>query len=55
MSSKYILKLLTLGDTTVGKTSIVLRYSVNKFIDTNAATIGIDFKIKKILIRVVNQ
>ena len=49
MSSKYILKLLTLGDTTVGKTSIVLRYSDDKFIDTNAATIGIDFKIKQII------
>ena len=49
MSSKYIIKILTLGDTTVGKTSIVLRYSDDKFHDNNIlATIGIDFKIKQI-------
>ena len=49
MSSKYIIKILTLGDTTVGKTSIVLRYSDDKFHDSsNLATIGIDFKIKQI-------
>ena len=49
MSSKYIIKILTLGDTTVGKTSIVLRYSEDKFhVSNNLATIGIDFKIKQI-------
>ena len=49
MSEKYIIKILTLGDTTVGKTSIVLRYADDKFLDNNAlSTIGIDFKIKKI-------
>ena len=49
MSEKYIIKILTLGDTTVGKTSIVLRYSDDKFLeDTTLSTIGIDFKIKKI-------
>ena len=49
MSEKYLIKVLTLGDTTVGKTSIVLRYSDDKFIeDTTLSTIGIDFKIKKI-------
>ena len=46
---EYIIKILTLGDTTVGKTSIVLRYSDDKFHDNNIlATIGIDFKIKQI-------
>ena len=49
MSEKYIIKILTLGESTVGKTSIVLRYADDKFLDNNAlATIGIDFKIKKI-------
>ena len=48
MSEKYIIKILTLGESTVGKTSIVLRYADDKFLDNNAlATIGIDFKIKK--------
>ena len=50
MSAKYIIKLLTLGDTMVGKTSIVLRYSDNKFIKeySTLSTIGLDFKIKTI-------
>ena len=46
MSANYIIKILTLGDTEVGKTSIVLRYSDDKFQDSKTATIGIDFKIK---------
>ena len=46
MSANYIIKILTLGDTEVGKTSIVLRYSDDKFHDSKIATIGIDFKIK---------
>ena len=46
MSADYIIKLLTLGETEVGKTSIVLRYSDDKFHDNKIATIGIDFKIK---------
>ena len=46
MSAKYILKLLTLGETDVGKSSILLRYSENKFLNAKAATIGIDMKSK---------
>ena len=48
MSSKYIIKILTLGDTSVGKSSIVLRFSDNKFDDKIFSTIGIDFKTKYI-------
>ena len=46
MSAKYILKLLTLGETEVGKSSILLRYSENKFLNAKVATIGIDMKSK---------
>ena len=46
MTAKYIIKILTLGDTEVGKTSIVLRFSDDKFDDNQFATIGIDFKTK---------
>ena len=46
MSAKYVIKILTLGDTMVGKSSIVLRFSDNKFDDNIFATIGIDFKTK---------
>ena len=50
MAAKYIIKILTLGDTMVGKSSIVLRYSEDKFDDNQFATIGIDFKTKYIKI-----
>ena len=50
MSAKYIIKILTLGYTTVGKSSMVLRFSENKFDDNQFATIGIDFKTKYIKI-----
>ena len=46
MSAKDILKLLTLGESQVGKSSILFRYSDNKFFLTKAATIGIDMKSK---------
>ena len=48
MSAKYIIKILTLGDTSVGKSSIVLRFSDDKFDDKIFSTIGIDFKTKYI-------
>ena len=48
MSANYIIKLLTLGDSLVGKTSIVLRYSDDKFNSNKISTIGVDFKIKMI-------
>ena len=48
MSTKYIIKILTLGDTSVGKSSIILRFSDNKFDDKIFSTIGIDFKTKYI-------
>ena len=39
---------MTLGDTLVGKTSIILRFSDNKFNEKQFATAGIDFKTKYI-------
>ena len=48
MSANYIIKLLTLGDSLVGKTSIVLRYSDDKFHQNKISTIGVDFKVKMI-------
>ena len=46
MINEYIVKILTLGDTTVGKTSIILRYTKEKFNNVFLATIGIDFQKK---------
>ena len=44
MSNEYITKILTLGDTTVGKTSIILRFTKEKYTENRLATIGVDFK-----------
>lgn len=44
MSEKYEIKILTLGYTDVGKTSILLRFTKNTFHEKYVSTIGIDFK-----------
>lgn len=41
-------KLLTIGDSGVGKTSLLVRYANDSFSPTFITTIGIDFKIKNI-------
>ena len=53
---EFQIKLLTLGETGVGKTSIILRYTENSFLNSQIYTIGIDCKIKKIKIdnKVIN-
>ncbi|CAG9311531.1 unnamed protein product [Blepharisma stoltei] len=40
------LKILTLGDASVGKTSILLRFSEDEFPKTTMPTIGIEYKTK---------
>ena len=41
-------KILTIGESGVGKTSILRRFVDNKFLKTHLATIGIDFKTKNL-------
>ncbi len=50
MSKKYdyLFKILFVGNSGVGKTSILLRYTDDIFISSFISTIGIDFKIKTI-------
>ena len=50
MSEKYVVRVLTLGYTDVGKTSILLRFTKNQFHDKYVSTIGIDFKSKPLKI-----
>lgn len=42
----YSYKILTLGEQSVGKTSILLRFTDNKFYSNHIYTIGIDYKFK---------
>ena len=46
----HLLKLLLIGDSGVGKSNILLRYSDDSFTSSFITTIGIDFKIKNMTI-----
>jgi Ras-related protein Rab-8A len=46
----YLIKLLLIGDSGVGKSCLLLRYSDDSFTSSFITTIGIDFKIKSVLI-----
>ena len=43
-----LFKLLLIGDSSVGKTAIILRFSDDAFSPTFISTIGIDFRIKTV-------
>lgn len=42
----YLIKLLIIGDSGVGKTCFLLRYADNKFQTSFITTIGVEFKSK---------
>lgn len=44
----HLLKFLLIGDSSVGKTSLLIRYADQKFSNDVMSTIGIDFKVKTI-------
>lgn len=46
----YLVKLLILGDSGTGKSSLLLRYTDEEFHNTYITTIGIDFKVKTVTI-----
>ena len=50
-SYDLLFKLLLIGDSGVGKTCILFRFSDDAFNNTFISTIGIDFKIKTIELR----
>jgi len=46
----FLIKLLLIGDSGVGKSCLLLRFSEDSFTPSFITTIGIDFKIKKIFL-----
>ena len=44
----YMVKLIIIGDSGVGKTNILTRFCEDIFKDTHVATIGVDFNVKTI-------
>ena len=50
MSTDFVMKILTLGDTAVGKTSIINRYMKSPMPKKGLSTIGVDFKSKNVTI-----
>ena len=51
MEDTPTLKILTLGDSSAGKTCIIFRYVDNNFPKNNMPTLGIEYKTKSILIK----
>ncbi len=45
-----LLKLIILGDSSVGKSSILMMYTKNEFTSKTNTTIGLDFVFKKIMV-----
>ena len=45
--TEIALKIVVVGDEEVGKTSIILRYTKNRFTENYKPTLGADFAIKE--------
>lgn len=54
VEADYIFKVLIIGDSSVGKSNILLRFSDNIFHDTFLPTIGVDFKIRNVSFQAKN-
>ena len=44
--SDFVFKILLLGDSEVGKSCFLMRYSDNVFVENYITTIGLDYKLK---------
>ena len=46
----YLFKVVLVGNSCVGKSSIVIRYADDEFSDVFLATIGVDFRFKSFML-----
>ena len=46
----YLFKILLVGDSGVGKSSLLIRFADDVFCESYISTIGVDFKIKTVLL-----
>ena len=51
MIEESVYKVLLLGDTDVGKTCFLFKYTDNTFHENHIATIGLDYRVKKIKLK----
>ena len=51
----YIVRLLMVGDSACGKTSLVLRFDQNVFSTKFVTTIGVDYRDKMVKVRYLNH
>ena len=51
MIKESVYKVLLLGDTNVGKTCFLFKYTDNIFHENHIATIGLDYRVKKIKLK----
>ena len=49
-SYDYLFKILIIGDASVGKSSVMFRFTDGIFMEDQKATIGVDYKIKSLQI-----
>ena len=49
-SPQYIFKLILIGDSNTGKTSLINRYVHNTFDKKHMCTIGVDFMMKRLIV-----
>ncbi len=50
-SSESVYKVLLLGDSTVGKTCFLMRYTDNTFQEIHMSTIGLDYRLKSMTLK----
>ena len=51
MIEESVYKVLLLGDTDVGKTCFLFKYTDNTFHETHISTIGLDYRVKKVILK----